>query len=245
MSMYRSRIRCRLLAPAALAGLLLISSVATAPGASAATEANTSYVVSLYADLLDRDVLGSDPGVAYWAGLLDFGVSRTSVARAIQNASTEYYGNIVEFTYQRYLDRTADIGGYGYFVDGWRSKAFTLELVTAVIVGSSEYYALHDSSDADFVDAAYFDILGRQADSAGRAYFLTIAAAYGRTMVAGVLVQSPENRRAEIRFAIDSYLGRPAEGSEVEFFLAALQNGMRREEVDVQIVGSAEYYDNT
>jgi hypothetical protein len=229
----------------ALAGLLLVSSVAAAPGASAATEANTSYVVSLYSDLLDRDVLGSDAGVGYWAGLLDFGMSRTDVARAIQNATTEYYGNVVEFTYQRYLDRTADIGGFAYFVDGWRNKTFTLELVTAVIVGSSEYYALHDSSDVDFVNAAYFDILGRQADSAGRAYFLTIAAAYGRTMVAGVLAQSPENRRAEIRFAIDSYLGRAPADPEVELFVTALQNGMRREEVDVQIVGSAEYYNNT
>jgi hypothetical protein len=172
-------------------------------------------------------------------------MSRTDVARAIQNATTEYYGNVVEFTYQRYLDRTADIGGFAYFVDGWRNKTFTLELVTAVIVGSSEYYALHDSSDVDFVNAAYFDILGRQADSAGRAYFLTIAAAYGRTMVAGVLAQSPENRRAEIRFAIDSYLGRAPADPEVELFVTALQNGMRREEVDVQIVGSAEYYNNT
>jgi len=242
--MDRSGIRCRHLATLALAGLLLVSSVAAAP-ASAATEANTAYVVSLYGDLLDRDVGGADAGVAYWAGLLDLGTSRATVARAIQNSSPEYYGNIVEFSYQRFLDRTADIGGYDYFVNGWRNKAFTLELLTAVIVGSPEYYALHDSQAVDFVNAAYFDILGRQADSAGRAYFLTIAAAYGRGMVAGVLAESAENRRAEIRFAIDSYLGRPATSPEVEFFLSALQNGMRREEVDVQIVSSPEYYDNT
>ena len=89
------------------------------------------------------------------------------------------------------------------------------------------------------------NILGREPDSAGRAYFITIAAAYGRGMVAGVLAQSPENRRAEVGFAIDNYLGRPAATPEVDYFVAALQNGMRREEVDVQIVGSAEYYNNT
>jgi len=226
-------------------GLLLAAAVVSAPAASAATEANTSYVVSLYGDLLDRDVGGSDAGVAYWAGLLDFGMARDTVARAIQNSSNEYYGNIVEFTYQRYLDRTADLGGFSYFVNGWRNKAFTLELLTTVIVGSSEYYALHDANDVDFVNAAYFDILGRQADSAGRAYFLTIAAAYGRGMVAGVLAESSENRRTEIRFAIDSYLGRPATNPEVELYLTALQHGVRREEIDVLIVASAEYYDNT
>jgi hypothetical protein len=243
--MYRPRIRCRLLAALALVGLLLVPLVVAAPGAQAATEANTSYVVSLYADLLDRDVPGSDAGVAYWAGLLDFGMSRFDVARAIQNATTEYYGNIVEFTYQRYLDRTADLGGFAYFVNGWRSRTFTIELVTAVIVGSPEYYALHDSNNVDFVNAAYFDILGRQADASGRAYFLTIAAAYGRSMVAGVLAASAENRRNEIRFAVDNYLGRPATSTEIDYYLLELEAGLRREEIDVQIVGSAEYYDNT
>jgi hypothetical protein len=229
----------------ALAGLLLVSSLVAAPGAQAATEANTSYVVSLYADLLDRDVPGSDAGVGYWAGLLDFGMSRSDVARAIQRASTEYYGNIVEFTYQRYLDRTADLGGFAYFVNGWRNRTFTLDLVTAVIVGSPEYYALHDSNNVDFVNAAYFDILGRQADASGRAYFLTIAAAYGRSMVAGVIAESPENRRIDVRFAIDSFLGRPATSPEIEYYLLQLQAGVRREEIDVQIVSSAEYYNNT
>lgn len=243
--MYRSGIRCRVLASLALAGLLLVSSAVAGPGAQAATAGNTSYVVSLYADLLERDVPGSDAGVSYWAGLLDAGASRSDVARAIQTSSTEYYGNIVEFIYQRYLDRTADLGGYAYFVDGWRNRRFTLELVTAVIVGSPEYYALHDSTNVDFVEAAYFDILGRQADASGRNYFLGIAATYGRSMVAGVLTQSAENRRNEIRFAVDSYLGRPATSTEIDYYLLELQAGLRREEIDVQIVSSDEYYDNS
>jgi hypothetical protein len=234
----------------ALAGVLLTSLTAVpapaadaAPAARAVGAANLNYVASLYADLLDRtDITTADSGVRYWASVLDLGAPRTSVARAIQNASSEFYGGIVEFSYQRYLDRTADIGGFSYFVNGWRNKTLTLEVVTAVVVGSGEYFALHDSTNLSFVDAAYFDVLGRAPDSAGRNYFLVILAAYGRSGVAWVLANSDENRRNEIKFAVDSYLGRAASDAEVQLYLTELRNGVRREELDVQIVGSAEYY---
>lgn len=241
--MSRPRIHRRLPASLLIAGLVFTTSVIAAPSAQAATAANVNYVVNLYGDLLDRtEITSGDAGVQYWASVLDLGVPRPDVARAIQNASAEYYGGIVEFSYQRYLDRSADAGGFTYFVDGWRNKSLTLETVTAVLIGSAEYYALHDSNNASFVEAAYFDVLGREPDDAGRAYFLVILANYGRGGVGGVLATSAENRRAEIRFAYDSYLGRTAGNAEVDGWLAQLQSGLRREELDVQLVGSIEYY---
>jgi hypothetical protein len=227
------------------AGLVLTALVGPAPSARAASAADLEYVASLYADLLDRtEVTVTDPGVVYWAGILESGYSRGDVARFIQGSGDEYYGNVIELSYQRYLDRSADPGGFRYFVDGWRNRTITLETVTAVIVGSTEYYDLHDSDAVQFVDAAYFDILGREADTAGRNYFLYLLPGIGRGGVAGVMATSAENRRAEIRFAFDSYLGRSAGPVEVEAFLAHLQAGVRREELDVALVSSAEYYGN-
>jgi hypothetical protein len=232
-----------LLATPLLAGLLLVTTLTSAPSARAATVGDLRYVASLYADLLDRpEATVTDPGVVYWAGLLEQGYARGDVVRYIQGSGDEYYGNAVELSYQRYLDRSADPGGFRHFVDGWRNRSMTLEIVTAVIVGSVEYYELHDSNDVDFVDAAYFDILGREADTAGRNYFLGVLPGVGREVVAGVMVSSAENRRAAIRFAFETFLGRAAANSEVQAFLDHLQAGVRREELDAAIVSSAEYY---
>src|SRR6185312_11649139 len=167
-----------LLATASLLAALALC-VGFAPQAGAGTPANQAYVRHIYGDILDRaDTSGDAQGVDYWATQLG-GASapvRASIVRQIMFAPPgEYFGFNIQLDYNVYLDRTADTGGYNYFLGKWRSGATSSEDVVVALVGSDEYYALSGSTVDGFVNRAYFDILGREPDAGGAAYFRGVA----------------------------------------------------------------------
>lgn len=232
---------CTMLAPALTGGIPTAGATARAV---AATPANTAYVRALYKDLLDRTDETSDAeGVAYWANQLP-GRSRADVARAIQYGSSEYFGVLVDIAYASYLDRVADPAGRAYYVDGWRSRRLTYEGLLAALLGSNEYYGLHGATNASFVDAVYFDVLGREADPGGRAHYQGVASTQGRGAVAVLLATSHEARVAQVSFQYLTFLGRPADPGGLAYWVDQLSNGLRREDFDVALLSSSEYYNN-
>lgn len=239
------RMTRQVVAAVALCAALLAGTVAAAPTAGAATPANTTYVRTLYSDLLERvDTTGDDAGVAYWANRLDAGTEpRMMTVLALMGAgSGEYYGNIVDINYAIFLDRTAEPAGRSFYIQKWQTKAFTLDQVIIALAGSQEYYDRQGANIPDFVEAVYFDVLGRRPDPAGRAFALDYVAANGRAQYAKVVVRSAERRRADITFAYGTFLGRAPTTMELNEALDALNSGLRRENFDAGLVSSDEYY---
>ena len=79
----------RLFAVVALTGLVVAAAVTDSPVAGAATDANRSYVSSLYGDLLERtNTSANTAGVEFWANRLETH-PRLQVARSIQYATNE------------------------------------------------------------------------------------------------------------------------------------------------------------
>jgi Domain of unknown function (DUF4214) len=109
------------------------------------TTATERYVQRVYSDLLGRSPDAG--GAAYWADLVDSGVSRSTVAWTIVSGSAvagaitwsaEAIGSRVNGYYQALLGRNADASGCNYWVyligHGHRD-----EESVALLVGSDEY----------------------------------------------------------------------------------------------------------
>lgn len=213
-----------------------------APSAGAATTANRNYVRALYSDLLDRpDPYTDSAGMAFWADKLDTD-TRDHVAKSIQKAGAEYYGHIVDLAYFAYLDRDPDPAGRTFYVDAWRKRTRTLELVVSAIVGSNEYFTFNGGNDNAFVTAAYFDILGHEPTPGELASGLATVKSSSRGYLAKQLESSTERRRQIVTDAYGTFLGRVPSDAERDYWVGRLQNGLRREFFDVAILVSNEYY---
>ncbi len=236
----------RLVTGVALCAALLAGTVATAPTAGAASPANVSYVRSLYSDLLDRtNTTGDDAGVNYWADRLESGVdgTRFQTVSSLQKAGSEYYGQIVDINYALFLNRSADPAGRDFYVQGWRNRRFTLERVVVALGNSSEYYRRQGATTESFVDAIYFDLLGRRPDDRGRQFAIDYVNSRGRGQYVALIVRSEEKRGQVVDDAFGTFLGRAPTASERQQFVNALTpNGLRREDFDAQLVASNEYY---
>lgn len=241
--MKNTRRTTKLVAAVTLCLGLLAGTVAAAPTAGAATAQNQSYIRSLYSDLLDRtNTTGDDAGVTFWADRLER-QPRNLTVRQLQKAGSEYYGNIVDINYALFLNRTADPAGRAFYVDNWQNRRFTLERVVVALGGSSEYFRRQGSTNASFVNAIYFDILGREPDASGRAFALDYVARRGRAQYVALIVRSQEKRRQIVNDAFGTFLGRAPSSSELNQFVNALvPGGLRQEDFDAQLVSSNEYY---
>jgi len=235
----------RLLVAVVTGAALLAGSLAAAP-AGAASPANTAYVQSLYADLLDRtDTTADQAGTTYWANRLEQpGMTRAIVVENIQRGSTEYYGRIVDLSYALYLDRTAEPAGRSFYVERWRDRRLTLEAVAIALGQSSEYYNRVGATPTAFVDAVFFDTLGRGPSAGDRAYYVGVVATQGRGRVVSILVKSREKRVQTVNDQYGTFLGRAPTTTERDTAVAQLGSGLRREDFDARLVASAEYYAN-
>jgi hypothetical protein len=218
------------------------AAVIQSPVAGAATPANQDYVRALYGDLLDRSDTTTDPaGVDFWANRLATH-SKLDVARSIQYSSDEYFRHLADIGYAVYLDRAADPAGRNFLVQGWMARRFTYQRMVATLVGSHEYFALAGSTNGGFVDRAFADILGSEPSTSARNYFVGVAASQGRARVAILLATSHQALTAFVSYQYDSFLGRSVDPPSLTYWVDRLSNGFRREDFDVTLVSSSEYY---
>lgn len=100
--------------------------------------------------------------------------------------------------------------------------------------------------NSNYVRALYKEILGRDPDSAGLAYWTQlIVGGVSRTSVARSLMNSPEYRGRQVDTTFSDVLGRAASGAERSFWLNALSTGTDRTELVRSLLSSSEYQANT
>ncbi|HEV3005300.1 MAG TPA: DUF4214 domain-containing protein [Pirellulales bacterium] len=200
---------------------------------------NQRYVTAAYSDVLGRQV---DPvALSMWSGLLDQGLSRATFAYSLTH-SNEYFGNVIEADYQRYLGRAADPAG----LQAWTvamDAGLTDEQLEANFIASPEFYAHAGGTDRAWVDAMYFDLLGRVADPVGEAEWIeTLALGVPRSTVADDFAASPEREADRIQADYQQFLGRTANEPEVVNWVNAFRSGMTNENVVTGFVASDEFY---
>jgi hypothetical protein len=94
--------------------------------------------------------------------------------------------------YRTLFGREADREGVAYWV-GLRRAGLSGEEVAYWMTQGAEYHFTYQGlDDREFIHAIYWNLLGREADAGGHAYWLDLARLRGRHSVASWMTQSPE-----------------------------------------------------
>jgi uncharacterized delta-60 repeat protein len=198
------------------------------------------FVAQAYLDLLFRPV---DPsGLAHWSRLLDRGVARADVVRAIQ-ASAEYRAAVVRDAYQRLFVRQPDAGGSAAWAQFLAAGA-SQDQLEASLLGSAEYFSNRAGPTNDsFLATLYHDTLGRAIDPSGQASWgQALAQGASRTDVALAVLGSAEADGVTVDRLYLRFLGRAADDFGRTASTDALQQGVANDAVIADIVGSPEYF---
>jgi hypothetical protein len=182
-----------------------------------------------FIDQIYRNVLGRAPdasGRAYWIGILGSGTSRGRVMTEFSE-SPEFVDTTgtpppngepvtpaqptapspagptrdqIARLYLGYFSRPADEEGLAYW-QGQSANGATLAVMSDAFAASQEFKLRYGgTTDSDFVDLVYRNVMGREPDAGGRAYWID---QLGRGLTRGVLMiqftESPEfvNRTAD------------------------------------------------
>jgi hypothetical protein len=124
------------------------------------SDADASFVRALYLKVLGREA--EPDGLDHWVALLQQGVSRLDVARAVWG-SREHRGYQVDAYYRAFLGRGADPVGRADWVNAFLHGASEVDVARGFLT-SAEYRGRHA---ADFVEAVYRDVLGAQVSHSG------------------------------------------------------------------------------
>ncbi|MCM2265154.1 MAG: DUF4214 domain-containing protein, partial [Desulfuromonadales bacterium] len=143
---------------------------------------NAAFVRQVYLDFLNREPDAG--GLAYWTGELNAGrLSR--VAMVEQYLLSPEFGETaasVERLYFAYFLRIPDYGGLMYWVNEYASGRRTLNNISDFFASSPEFQASYGSlSNSEFMVLVYQNVLGRDPEPAGYAFWVNELNAGNRT----------------------------------------------------------------
>jgi uncharacterized repeat protein (TIGR01451 family) len=129
-------------------------------------------------------------------------------------------------------------------VTGETSDISKRGLLASTDVGSADPLPTVDAVRADivFINGVYRELLGRDAETAGLAYWMTALLQGGpRSAVARGVWDSPEHRAMEVDQFYQNLLHRPADANGQAFWVNALLAGKSEADVETGFLSSAEY----
>lgn len=155
-----------------------------------------------------------------------------SVARAL--IESDRGGKfITEHLYRTYLGRDAEKTGLRFWADKLTKKVLTPEIIIASFFGSKEYFDLSGGTNESFINALYFDILKRQADTAGVAFWLDKLKTISRTNVALGFTQSAEFKANVVTDAFIRIMKRYPTSGEISQFSNTSFNDLMKSITDL------------
>lgn len=128
----------------------------------------SGWVSGMYQDLLGRSP--DQEGVDHWVQALQNGASPSDVAHGFA-ASQEREEQRVTNDYVTLLGRTPSAAEVDAWVNAFE-HGLTNDDVAAGFVGSPEFYHAHGGNKADFLNAAYQEVLGRNCDAESETHWL-------------------------------------------------------------------------
>jgi hypothetical protein len=140
---------------------------AVAPKSSSDAQAG-ALVRALYQDILGRPV--DAYGLNFYVNQMAQGATSQQVARSLMN-SQERFGRVVDGIYATFLHRSAEASGREFWTNALLGGASEEDVAISFL--ESAEYAARQSSNTAYVDGLYRDILGRSADSSGRAAWMS------------------------------------------------------------------------
>jgi hypothetical protein len=169
---------------------------------------DAAFLSHAYQDLLGRSV--DFGGFRSWSSQLNAGLlTRTQFAQAVLNG-TEYLSNLVKGYYWKYLQHAGDTAGISYWVNRLQTD-LTVEQVQEAFVNSTGYHA-YSSTNTDFVQAVYLDVLGRAGSPSEVAWWTnTYLASHTRSDLVTAFFSSTEYFTNLVKGYYQQYLHRAAD----------------------------------
>lgn len=205
-----------------------------------------SFITLQYGDFLNR---APDPGgLAFWSGRLRAGDDPALLIEAMVNSPE--FGQVVSpllRLYDAHLQRFPDLEGLRFWVGQLNSGA-TINSVSELFADSQEFKNKYGSlSDAEYVNRVYQNVLGREADAEGAAFWRgRLAAGMTRGALMVQFSESTENIRrldGTVR-ATMLYLGllnRVPEAEGVEYWAGEINRGVSYRVIMRSFLYSPEY----
>jgi hypothetical protein len=219
--------------------------ITTASGLTSAS--NEAFVMQQYLDFLGRD--GDSEGIKYWTEQLDTGVQ--SRADCVNNFvfSAEFQQQVapVSRLYLAYFLRLPDTGGLTYWIDE-KLNGKTLNEISNSFAGVQEFSDRYGSlDDSGFVNLVYNNVLSRNPDSDGLAYWNgQMSGGMTRGEVMTGFSESTENQNStlnQIRVIAFYYgmLKRAPDQGGFDYWVGKLNNGELPNELIDGFIISPEY----
>ena len=203
------------------------------PGTSA-----QDFVGHTYRDILLRPA--DQPSFTALTQEILRGTPFNAVASLLDH-SAEYYGQVVDRTYETYLGRAPDAGGRNYWINALE-HGLSDEDLSAVLIASDEFFHEAGGTNQSWIDATYLSLLERPADAGGQSVWLAaLTQGESRFQVALSMANSPEHERLIVQADYSHFLGRTGGDSEISFWARQLNQGLTDEDLITLLVTSDEY----
>lgn len=202
--------------------------------------ADARFVHLAYRNVLGREASAGEAN--YWAATLDYPASFTyAQVSAMLTRSQEHRESVVRGLYEAILHRPIDPSGLATW-SRWLTWGTQADLAS-VLLSSDEYWNAAGATATDWVQAVYLDVLGRDADAAGLAYWSRQidVGTITRRGLAKALWQSNEHREARVKATYLAILGRVADDGGVVYWTGKLATWDDAQLVD-SLVASAEFW---
>jgi PKD repeat protein len=199
------------------------------------------FIISLYQNVLFRK---PDPqGLAFWELQLANGTPRSVIGQDFWT-STEHLGIEIDTLYQLILNRAPDSAGQTFWVD--KLLAGVGETTVAIDFLTSPEYAASHATNTSYVEGLYSDVLARNADAQGLAYWVNIlnSGVRNRADLAYYFLTSSESTSDAVDSYYEMFLNRAPDPAGFQAYFTDLQTGkLSTAQVVGQILGSQEYLD--
>ncbi len=203
------------------------------------TAESESWARALFADYTEREP--DEAELLQYASALVRGENRTTVSRQLSR-SAAYIGFFLDDLYLSVFGRPSDEAGRNYWteqiVDG------TAPADVGALFYASEEFFVASGSIPGFVTRLYAEILEREPDETGLAFWVDqISSADDRMIVAGDFYRSLESRRRRVTALYQRFLGREPDEVGREYWAERL---LTDDDLDLaaSLSGSGEYLDS-
>lgn len=189
---------------------------------------STLETMSMY---VTGQTFGDTPGVMQTPVLVKAGETNYQGGRA-----GDYSGISVDPLFPTRFWAASEYGASTTALDNWGSW-----IVNFTVAGAEPFSTT--SRDRAWLNQAYLDLLGRNAEPAGVAFFSALLnAGVPRATVTRIIENSPEYRTRVIQGLYQTILLRPADPAGVAFFLAVFNAGGTVEQIKALLLASDEFY---
>ncbi|MEM7338569.1 MAG: DUF4214 domain-containing protein [Actinomycetota bacterium] len=183
-----------------------------------ARSADARYVTGVAGSFLGREPSADE--VDYWNGWLTYRGGRKLVALDLAR-SPQWAGSRIDVLYQDVLGRPADGPGAAYWLQQ-NQQGVRLDAIATQFYGSPEN-VVRNGGRAGFVDSLYRELLGREADAQGRAFWIAqLRAGVPPDQVVSGFYASVESRQRRVRELYTELLGRTPGPSGLDYWVQRL-----------------------